>query len=388
MNPSMKAVCPFIRWNSRRSRPPKAFASWAVACAALLFAANPRNAHATSVSEVAGKAQVELRQLEYEAAEQGLLEATKNPDAFPPKERADLLILLGQAQAELGKVEEANKTFREAVILNPEARLSPVVSPKIRAMLEHARMAAVSAPPQEVVQAPTPAPTPAPAPTKKAKPAAPPSRVSTSKAISAAPVPQNATPKIMNAPVPQRLEIRTEGSLSRGSTARVVVSHAGFPRETKFQISVRRSMYGPFITQSMTKTATSAEYRLRLDRPRIEMFVEALRGAVVAGRIGSPSEPLVVRTGPEVPDLESAWSATEPSPSQDAPVRYASSPQELDSDDSDVEIVVLVVGVALAIAGVTALAIAVGSSSGSTCQAPSGYGCADIVVGPGQGLSF
>ncbi|MEL6183197.1 MAG: tetratricopeptide repeat protein [Myxococcota bacterium] len=100
-----------------------------------------------------------LDSLQYEEARARLEAAARDPRLrrAPARLRAKLFATLGRARAELGDLESADASFREAVRLDPRVQLSPRVSPKIRDALESARSR---------VGAETPAP-PAPRPRRE-----------------------------------------------------------------------------------------------------------------------------------------------------------------------------------------------------------------------------
>lgn len=420
------------------------------------------------VADIAKRAEALLNKLEYERARELLESAVRNGGyrkAHAPS-KSRLWALLGRARAEVGDAVGADEAFLQAVMWDRRVRLARGTSPKILEALERARANApapgeLSEPPISEDAPPAPRREPPDAGQAKAEPPVPEARPDAGKVERPKPdkpdagraerpdagkvdkpeprkpdkpdkpepqkperpdkpepqrpvKPEKPEPQKQEKPEPQKqdkpepaLGHRIEGQVWHNETVTLVLVPKELPKGVKLELFVRYAQADKFKPEPLVRTGTVATRKLKLDRPRVELYARALKGKKVLATLGSAGDPLVLtptekplRTPP--PPIREAWSTPDIRPRLVPTASTASTAvavaaartstrslvpppppptrvQPAEEDDT-----LLYVGLAaggVVVAGGIVLAIVLLSGK-SGCDAKEGFGCIEVQVLP------
>jgi hypothetical protein len=108
-----------------------------------------------------------------------------------------------------------------------------------------------------------------------------------------------------------KLRHRIEGRVAINKTITIVIEQENLPRGAHLELELRKGQTGAFKQEPLTKTGTVSIRKMKLDRPRLEFFVRALKGKKLITQLGSLDDPIIVSTLPPPPSLADAWSVEE-----------------------------------------------------------------------------
>jgi hypothetical protein len=201
------------------------------------------------------------------------------------------------------------------------------------------------------------------------------------------------------------LEPRFVGRVAPGALVELVVSHGGLSKRAVLEARVRKTQAEPFAVVPLSRTGTVAKASIRLDTPRVEVFVVAREKRRVVAQAGSEAEPLVVSPVSTAPALADAWSETPPPPAAPppplpGPVDTATAaappppltppPPPAGGDTSELgtmEITLLAVGGAVVVASVVTAVLLLATRT-PRCDVQEGQGCVEVQVVPSSLVRF
>lgn len=202
------------------------------------------------------------------------------------------------------------------------------------------------------------------------------------------------------------VEARIVGRIAPGALVDVVASYGGLSKRAIIEARVKKGQAEPFAIVPLSRTGTVAKAAIRLDTPRVEVFVTAREKRKVVAQDGSEASPKVINPVSSTPALADAWSAAPPPPMAPppplpGPVETSSAaatpppgvtpppPPSAGSTSAlgTTEIVLLSVGGAVVVASVVT-AVLLLATRAPRCDVAEGQGCVEVQVVPSSLVAF